>query len=75
MTIKELREEIKRIQERMYNELKSNVEIKILDLRNEYLKNKGYTKHYMTSNMKKAELETYLECLINANYDILGYCL
>ena len=74
-TIKEMREEIARIRKAntlTYGSLKA---LEIGNRRDELMREKGYERVYLNKNEKKQFVDDYLECLINASYDITGTCL
>ena len=75
MTILEMRNEIKRIRNNntiTYGSLKS---LEIGNRRDELMREKGYETTYLNKNERKQKVLDYLECQINANYDIVGECL
>ena len=37
--------------------------------------NSGKVRYYLTKNASKEKVENYLECLINAQYDVIRTCL
>lgn len=75
LTIKEMKEEVKRINKANYENLTSSQQFEISNLHAKYIKESGYSRQYLATTSKKDEVENFLTCLINANYDITGTCL
>lgn len=73
-TIKQLREEIARIQQANLINLTATEVIKISHRRDELLRAKGYERTYLNKNERKQYVDDFLECYINACYDVIGDC-
>ena len=81
MTKLELRNEIKRIQNEINNNLDVTTRIDIMKRQNELLEESrvnvtknGTVRYYLTKNPTFNELDDYLTQLINSMYDVVGYC-
>lgn len=74
LTIKEMKQEVKRINEENHKNLTSSEVAKISDLKGQYIKESGYSRQYLATTSKKDEVENFLTCLINACYDVTGTC-
>lgn len=75
MTIKEMRNEIQRIRQANLVEYGSLEALAIGNRRDELMRAKGYETCYLNKHERKQKVLDYLECLINASYDIKGSCL
>lgn len=80
-TKEQLKDEIYRIKQAIYRNLDFDTRNAIMkrqmDLMDKTGVNKtkgGIQRYYLTTNAKKQVVDDYLECLINATYDTLGYC-
>lgn len=73
-TIKQLREEIARIQQANLINLTATEVIKISKRKDELMYAKGYDRAYLNKNERKQYVDDYLECFINACYDVTGDC-
>ena len=81
VTIKEMREEIYRIKSEIRTNLDFQTQMAIMKRREELMLHTrvnvtkgGAVRYYLTSNASYKEVDDYLTQLINATYDILGYC-
>lgn len=81
-TIKQLRQEIDRIRQRIYRELdfetRKAIHYRQMELMDQTGVNKtkaGVQKYYLNKSEKKAVVEDYYCCLINTVSDILGTSL
>ena len=72
MTLKQLKLEIKEMQQFALKYIEPSVYRKIIKRKDELLSIKGYKNMYIHSKAKKEEVELYLECFINAMYDMAG---
>ena len=80
-TKKVLRDEIDRIKVNMYKKLDYETREEVLDRFHKLLtKSKvnvtksGTVRYYLTKNASYDEIDDYLTQLINAVYDVVGYC-
>jgi hypothetical protein len=81
-TKKMLRDEIDRIKVNMYKKLDYETREEVLDRFHKLLtKSKvnvtksGAVRYYLTKNASYDEIDDYLTQLVNAVYDVVGYCL
>ena len=81
MTMLEMRNEIERMQQRIYRELDFETRKAIMYRQIELMDNTGINKtsngiqrYYLTKNASKAVVDDYLTTLINAQYDVMGRC-
>lgn len=71
MTKKAIFEELERLRKWLYNNVTSREYNDVMRKHDEHLKACGHKRLYLPKSAKKAECESYLECYINACYDIL----
>lgn len=80
-TKEQLKNEIYRIKQQIYKnqdfDTRNAIMSRQMDLMDKTGVNKtkgGIQRYYLTNNASKKIVDDYLECLINATYDVLGYC-
>ena len=80
-TKKELQGEIRRIKDEMADNLDTKTYMRVMRRQQELLEVSkvnvtagGKVRYYLTKNPKIEEVDDYLTQLINAMYDICGYC-
>lgn len=80
-TKKELQVEIRRIKDEMADNLDTKTYMRVMRRQQELLEVSkvnvtagGKVRYYLTKNPKIEEVDDYLTQLINAMYDICGYC-
>ena len=81
ITKKELQVEIRRIKDEMADNLDTKTYMRVMRRQQELLEVSkvnvtagGKVRYYLTKNPKIEEVDDYLTQLINAMYDICGYC-
>lgn len=81
ITTEEMREEISRIKGEIKTNLDFQTQMAIMKRREELMLHSGVNttasgavRYYLTKNAKYEEVDDYLTQLINAMYDIVGYC-
>lgn len=81
ITIEEMREEISRIKGEIKTNLDFQTQMAIMKRREELMLHSGVNttasgavRYYLTKNASYKEVDDYLTQLINAMYDIVGYC-
>ena len=80
-TKKELQGEIRRIKDEMADNLDTKTYMRVMRRQQELLEVSkvnvtagGKVRYYLTKNPKIEEVDDYLTQLINAMYDVCGYC-
>lgn len=71
MTKIEIMKEIESLRKWLYNNVTSREYNEVMRKHDEHLKACGHKRLYLPKSAKKAEYESYLECYINACYDVL----
>lgn len=78
---KELLDEIRRIKGEMADNLETRTYMVVMRRQQELMERSkvnitagGKVRYYLTKNAKYEEVDDYLTQLINAMYDIVGYC-
>lgn len=81
ITKKELQVEIRRIKDEMADNLDTKTYMRVMRRQQELLEVSkvnvtagGKVRYYLTKNPKIEEVDDYLTQLINAIYDVCGYC-
>jgi hypothetical protein len=81
-TKEQLKNEIDRIKQVIYRTLDFDTrkaimyrQLELMDKTGINKTKNGVQRYYLTKNAKKEVVDDYLECLINATYDVLGHDL
>lgn len=72
MTKLQIRNYIEKINEFAYEE---GMSYEVSKVKAQYLSDRGFRRQYLVTRDSKATMEEYLECLINACYDVIGRCI
>ena len=80
-TVKELRNEIDRIKQNIYRNLDFDTRKAVYNKLEQLLTatavnttKSGAVRYYLPKTASKAVVDNYLDCLINAMYDTVGFC-
>ena len=68
MTVKEMRAEVKALSKHLHD-FDFDTRMNVMNRKDELFLAKGYNTKYLRASAKKAEVEDYLECMINAYSD------
>ena len=68
MTVKKMRAEVKALSKHLHD-FDFDTRMNVMSRKNELFLAKGYNTKFLRASARKAEVEDYLECLINAYSD------